>query len=264
MERCSFWRKAFLRLTLACGVACALGLGAAARAGFISEVYLAGAGSTHPNAVELSGISGDAVDLIVVSALPGYYGEVLQVVHVPVVSDVVIISDDVWGSGAWGPTNGEQVMQLGGLEAQGDPDDFAFSWAWSLLVYDRATQVQANSLDLFTNALQQARLGDAVLLDQLTISVAGMPVDRAVLGNVLSLSRGQALSRQVDGRGTQETLAGVPTAEGYLLDGVSPYRLTPGLRNLPLPTGHMPEPTSAALLAGLAGLVLRRRAGHRG
>lgn len=245
-------------LILACGLA-VIAVGRPAHAAYISEVYLAAAGSAHPDAVELSGLSGSVVDLVVVNALPGRYGEVEQVVTVPVVSGVVIISDDVWQPVIWAPPAGAQTMQLGSLATQGGSGAFAFNWAWSLMLFDRATQLQASGLNLFTNPLQQARMGDAVLLDQLTIRQNAMPTDPSIPGSVVGMVEGQALTRYIDGQGTQEILVGVPDAFGRLADGASTYRLTPGLLNMSSPPGHLPEPGSAAMLGAIVVLAMRRR-----
>lgn len=236
---------AALLLTL-CGRPCT--------AAFISEVYLgADEPAGMPVAIELAELTGlSHVQLIVLDATPGRYGEVRQIVTVPVDHDVHLISERSWPASLWAhdPSKRHELI-LSQLHA--DDDAFDLRWPRTVRLYDRQTPVAVDGSSLFS-AYQQQLLGDAVLLDELTLSFGDQVADE-VNGPIVSVDQGEALARPYVAPDTLASalVQGTPTAEGML---ARDYRLSPGWRNMVWPT-PTPEPGTLGLL--LVGAVVAGR-----
>ncbi|HEX7010751.1 MAG TPA: hypothetical protein VF184_12275 [Phycisphaeraceae bacterium] len=243
-----------------------------AQAGRITEVFLAGGPpeASMPNAVELGELAGlETVDLVVINASlnPQRYGQVLQVVTVPVTSSVLLISQTPWPDELWPdltplpPGWRTTLAQLG----HGPEAAFPFNGPVMLLLFDRATGLQADLTSLFTNPLHQALLAQsgATLLDWLALGPNGQAQAYDASGRpVADTALGRAIARpyRPDGPLALDTLlVGTPDPAGRLAHAHPPFQLTPGWDNPTWEPAHAPEPGAwIMLMGGGIGLTARR------
>jgi len=243
------------------------------RAGFISELYLSDGSSGGPSsAVEVTGLgdlTADSADLIVIDATYGRHGNIQRVITLPTAAGAHLVSETAWPAGQWGPGGpaGDTSTTLN-RATLGDLDEgssFELNWARTLLLYDRATGVKDDgSTNLYTDN-QPSDFQNATLLDALTFTISGTPVDPAAAGPALQLAPGEAVVRPIDEQGAlMAPPVGKPDADGQLA-GVEPaLRLTPGWEN-PVwqQEGQLPEPTTGAILSlALGAMALRRPRRH--
>lgn len=214
-----------------------------------------------PNAVELGELAGlETVDLVVIHASlsPQRYGQVLQVVTVPVTSPVLLVSQTPWPDELWPdltappPSRRTTLAQLG----HGPQAVFPFDGSVTLLLFDRATGLQANRTNLFTDPLQQAHLAQsgAILLDWLALGPGGQVQAYDASGRpVADTTLGRAIARpyRSDSLLALDTLlVGTPDAAGRLAHTHPPFQLTPGWDNPIWEPAHAPEPGAWIMLAG--------------
>ncbi|MEX0654789.1 MAG: hypothetical protein WD534_08970 [Phycisphaeraceae bacterium] len=257
-------RPLLLAVVLLAGIATA----APARAGWINEVFLGAAtDSGAPNAIELAGLDshvGGMVDLVVIDARPGDpFGDVKQVIRVPVSQPVHLVSDGAWPTAAWIAPDPAVMLDLAPLVHAG-PDSFHFTAATRLHLYDGPTNLTAGHT--LHDPFYPFRLNGTQLLDALTFAPdaeAGRLHDDDTVLNTLA---GWVLARPrpedpaaLDDR----WLVGSPNEQGNLPWYEPAFRVTPGRTNPPWDGQLMPEPASlAVMLAGVLALAGRGRAGR--
>jgi len=242
---------------LGCGwLAVCLLVAGPCRGAFLSEVYLSdGSAGGPPTSVEVSGlndVAASSVELIVIDAVwGGRHGDVQRVVSVGTSSPVMLVSEGVWPVGLWDHTPAGVAANRKTVSETSGGDSFDLGFAATLLLYDRPTEVtEAGQVDLFS-ADQQAKLGDAVLLDSLTLGFAGVPVAADVHAPVRTVADGDVFVRPLDRDGAPLAWrTGEPGVSGDLA-GVTPrLEVTPGWANTTWADTHPhPEPASAAVLA---------------
>lgn len=250
---------------------CSLLGGAAppAHAAYISEVFFDdGRGEAGmPNSVELANLNAlptDAVDLIIIDARLDNLGIVWQIISIPTNDAVLLVSERDWPSDLWGPDTrlGDNRLTLDQL---GAGESFNFTFARTLMLYDRTTRVAEDPVQNLFSDEQQQRLDGAELLDAVTFVPQGGLADPDAPGATFEIQAGDALVRPLLDGATlgPSIIAGHATETGVLAGTEPPLPLTPGMEN---PVWHsVPEPTTAAMmLAALAAMLTRRAARAKG
>ena len=239
-----------------------------AEAAYISEVFLDdGRGDAGvPNAVELTGIdrlSADAVDLVVIDAGAYRLGSIRQIITIPALSPLTLVSERDWPSVLWGSD-----LAMGGdhvtLKQLGAGECFSFATASSLILFDRPTLLQKGPGQNIFSSESQAALDGAELIDAVTLTEAMDATHAEAPGDVYQIGPGHALVRPLAGDGSLSSafVAGEIADMGALAGTEPPLPLTPGKLN-PL-WNPVPEPTSAVMMLGALAVLLAAGGGRGG
>ena len=232
-------------------------------AAHISEIFLNQEQTDYtPCAVEIDGIVElSELQLVVVDAGKYLYGQVLNVIDIPVNQNIQLISQEPWPDNLWHCTNDNQSIATT-LESIDYDNPFDFDGPRSLLLLDQSTQLREHA-NLFTDSLQQYYLNLANILDVVTF---GPNAEAKPFGDeiVINASLGTAISRPygLDGYLHQNTfLVGFPDDIGKLYDPTEtePYYVTPGVINPAWDSSHTPEVSALTSILALSFIFVYRR-----
>ncbi len=232
-------------------------------AAHISEVYLPDSlADVVPFAVELDGlIDIEFLQLVVIDAGDSQYGQVLNVIDIPVQNSVELISDEAWPVDLWHCTNpGKSICRT--LESIAYNASFDLTGARSLFLLDGKAPFREHA-SLFDDAMQRYYFDRATILDVLTFGpdAAARPYGDEV---IIDSSMGTVISRpyDLDGELVNDTfLVGCPDIIGRFQseDEISSYYVTPGLTNPVWEPAHAPEIATVMAIIPFSVFCLARR-----
>jgi len=243
------------------GLVVALGLSAGvAHAAWISEVSFEPrfardggvGGATLPRYIEVSGLPAASLQLVVINANTpvSQYGDVLQVITLPVGQPVQVVAETAWPAGVLpgNPATGV-VTTLG----SGATFSFTATDKRSLLLYDGVTGFVTGT------RFQLQTLNPGVqLIDILTWGAGAKKFNASDTVHDFSAYSPAVAAKPNATLGIPASffLAGSPNVDQYFANISPVFQLNPGQFNL---VWAAPEPATGALALTLIPLALRRR-----